>query len=141
MISPISIIFYHSSPLLLFKDQAKMTKKKQTQCVPKSETDKASAVGDKTSVVPSATTTSVVHSQPTAEPSRDRSKQQHEKLKGTASSSNPSAEAKTVRRKTEPVLEESHLPAEKHLVLALRQQTHPQAKAQTHAPPDLNLPS
>ncbi|VVA95585.1 unnamed protein product [Arabis nemorensis] len=115
-------------------DQTKMTKKKHTQCVPKSEpADNDTAVGDKTSVVPSATTTSLVHSQPTADPPRDRSKQQLEKLKGTASSSNPSTEAKKVRRKTDAGLEESRLPAEKHLVLALRQQTQ--------APPDLNLTS
>ncbi|CAH2067715.1 unnamed protein product, partial [Thlaspi arvense] len=113
-------------------DQGKMTKRKQTQLVPKVEAaaypDKASAVGDKTNVVPSSTTTSLGQGQPSA----DRSKQQHEKLKGTTSASNSSAEAKTVRRKTEPGVEESHLSTEKGLVLALRQQTQ--------APPDLNLP-
>ncbi|KFK42129.1 hypothetical protein AALP_AA2G214600 [Arabis alpina] len=103
-------------------DQAKTTKKKQTQCVPKPEaTDKALAVIDKTSVVPSATTTSLVHSQPTADPPCDKSKKKHEKLKGTASFSNPLAEAKTVKRKKDKAgLEESHQPTEKHLVLALK---------------------
>ncbi|ESQ27387.1 hypothetical protein EUTSA_v10018217mg [Eutrema salsugineum] len=118
-------------------DQAKMTKRKQTQLATKSEStthpDKAPAVVDKTGTVPSATTTSVVHSQAIADSSRDKSKQQHGKLKGNSSSSNPSGEAKTVRKKTEQGVE--HQPPEKQLVLALRQQTHP------HAPPDLNLPS
>lgn len=127
------------------KDQTKTTKRKQTQLVQKSEgttyPDKDSGIAVKASVVLSATTTSLVHSQPAADTSRDRSKQQHEKLKGTSSLSNPAAVGKTVRRKTEPGLEESNLPAEKHLVLALRRQTHPQAQAQAQAPLDLNLPS
>ncbi|KAG2324373.1 hypothetical protein Bca52824_007101 [Brassica carinata] len=110
--------------------QGKMTKRKQT--LPKPEgtayPEKASSVGDKTTgvVVPSATTTSLVHTQPTVE----KSKQQHEKLKGSSSSS---AEAKAARRKTEKAVEEFHLSIEKDIVLALKQQTQP--------PPDLNLPS
>ncbi|KAF8103179.1 hypothetical protein N665_0188s0130 [Sinapis alba] len=110
--------------------QGKMTKRKQT--LPKPEgtahPEKGSSVGDKTTgvVVPSATTTSLVTTQPTV----DKSKQQHEKLKGSSSSS---AEAKAARRKTEKSVEESHLSAEKDIVLALKQQTQ--------APPDLNLPS
>ncbi|KAJ0256559.1 Ubinuclein-2 [Hirschfeldia incana] len=113
--------------------QGKMTKRKQT--LPKPEgtafPEKASSVGDKTTgavVVPSATTASLVTTQPTL----DKSKQQHEKLKGSSSSS---AEAKAARRKTEKSVEESHhLSIEKDIVLALKQQ-------QTQAPPDLNLPS
>ncbi|CAN8234240.1 unnamed protein product [Cochlearia groenlandica] len=116
-------------------DQAKMTKRKQTQLAPKPETttnpDKASAVGDNTVIALSATTASLVHRQPTAESSRDKSKQQHEKLTGISSSRDPSAETKTVRKKTEPSLEGSNL--------SLRQHTHPQVR--TQAPLDLNLPS
>ncbi|KAL0826012.1 hypothetical protein Bca101_049689 [Brassica carinata] len=114
-------------------DKGKITKRKQTQVVPKSEgtaayPDKASSSGDKTTgTVPSATTTSVV--QITVDLSRDKSKQQHEKRKGASSST----EAKAGRRKTEKNVEESHLSTEKHLVLAPKQQT------QTQAPPDLNL--
>ncbi|KAF2599498.1 hypothetical protein F2Q68_00009290, partial [Brassica cretica] len=110
-------------------DQGKITKRKQTQVVPKSEgtaayPDKASSSGDKTTgTVPSATTTSVV--QITVDLSRDKSKQQHEKRKGASSST----EAKAGRRKTEKNVEESHLSTEKHLVLAPKQQT------QTQAPP------
>ncbi|XP_033141865.1 ubinuclein-2 isoform X3 [Brassica rapa] len=111
-------------------DQEKITKRKQTQVVPKPEgtaayPDKASSSGDKTTgTVPSATTTSVV--QITVDLSRDKSKQQHEKRKGASSS----MEVKAGRRKTEKNVEESHLSTEKHLVLAPKQQT-----------PDLNLPS
>ncbi|EFH63935.1 hypothetical protein ARALYDRAFT_476896 [Arabidopsis lyrata subsp. lyrata] len=150
-------------------DQTKIAKKKETQLVPKSEgttyPDKASGVGVKASVVLSATTTSLVDCEAAADSSCERSKQQNEKLKGTSSLSNPAAEGKTVRRKTEPAVEETQLPAEKPLVLALKQQTHPQskahkqaqvhpqskahkqaqvheqAKAQTQTPPDLKLPS
>ncbi|KAL0865855.1 hypothetical protein Bca101_044973 [Brassica carinata] len=110
--------------------QGKMTKRKQTLSKPEGTgfPEKASSVGDKTTgaVVPSATTTSLVHTQPTV----DKSKQQHEKLKGSSSSS---AEAKAARRKTEKAVEEFHLSIEKDIVLALKQQTQP--------PPDLNLPS
>ncbi|CAH8356138.1 unnamed protein product [Eruca vesicaria subsp. sativa] len=112
--------------------QGKMTKRKQTLPKPEGTTtypEKASSVGDKTTgvvVVSSATTTSLVHTQPTV----DKSKQQHEKIKGSSSSS---AEAKAARRKTEKTIEESHLPTEKDIVLALKQQKQ--------APPDLNLPS
>ncbi|CAG7893725.1 unnamed protein product [Brassica rapa] len=111
-------------------DQEKITKRKQTQVVPKPEgtaayPDKASSSGDKTTgTVPSATTTSVV--QITVDLSRDKSKQQHEKRKGASSS----MEVKAGRRKTEKNVEESHLSTEKHLVLAPKQKT-----------PDLNLPS
>ncbi|CDY40880.1 BnaCnng09710D [Brassica napus] len=110
-------------------DQGKITKRKQTQVVPKSEgtaayPDKVSSSGDKTTgTVPSATTTSVV--QITVDLSRDKSKQQHEKRKGASSST----EAKAGGRKTEKNVEESHLSTEKHLVLAPKQQT------QTQAPP------
>ncbi|XP_023643094.1 ubinuclein-2 isoform X1 [Capsella rubella] len=112
-------------------DQTKTTNGKQTQLVPKLEgtTYPDKALG----VVLSKPTTSLVQRQP------DKSKQQQEKLKGA--SGNPAAKGKTVRRKKERGLKESHLPAEKPLVLGLKQQTHPQAKAQTQAPPDLNLPS
>jgi len=135
--------------------------------VPKSEgityPDKTSGVEVKASVVLTATTTSLVDCQPAADSSFERSKQQHEKLKRTSSLSNPAAEGKKVRRKTEPALEETHLPAEKPLVLALKRQTHlkskthkqvqvhPQSKAhkqaqvhpkaKTQTPQDLNLPS
>ncbi|XP_010471920.1 PREDICTED: uncharacterized protein LOC104751626 isoform X2 [Camelina sativa] len=106
-------------------DQTKTTNGKHTQLVQKSEgttyPDKASGVGVKASVDLSETTTSLVHSQ------SDNSKQQHEKLKGA--SSNPAANGKTVKRKKKTGKKESHLPAEKHLVLGLKQQTHPQAKA------------
>ncbi|KAF3526242.1 hypothetical protein F2Q69_00050127 [Brassica cretica] len=110
--------------------QGKMTKRKQTLPKPEGTTaypEKAS-VGDKTTgvVVPSATTTSLVTTQPTV----DKSKQQHEKLKGSSSSS---AEAKAARKKTEKAVEVSHLATEKAIVLALKQQTQ--------APPDLNLPN
>ncbi|KAL0702028.1 hypothetical protein Bca4012_058150 [Brassica carinata] len=112
-------------------DQGKMTKRKQTQ--PKAEgtacPDKASGVGDKTTgVVPSATTTSLVHTQPTVDTSRDKSKQKNEKQKGSSSSSNPTGEAKAGKRKKEKSVEESNLPT-------VKQQTRPQA------PLDLNLPS
>ncbi|XP_013592637.1 PREDICTED: ubinuclein-1-like isoform X4 [Brassica oleracea var. oleracea] len=111
--------------------QGKMTKRKQTLPKPEGTTaypEKASSVGDKTTgvVVPSATTTSLDTTQPTV----DKSKQQHEKLKGSSSSS---AEAKAARKKTEKAVEVSHLATEKAIVLALKQQTQ--------APPDLNLPS
>ncbi|XP_056849434.1 ubinuclein-2 isoform X1 [Raphanus sativus] len=112
-------------------DQGKMTKRKQTQLVPKSEgtVPTSSGVGDKTTgVVPSATTTSLVHTQPTADMSRDKSKQKHEKLKGSSSSGNPSGEAKAGKRKKEKSVEESNLPT-------VKQQTRPQT------PLDLNLPS
>ncbi|KAF3517848.1 hypothetical protein DY000_02064161 [Brassica cretica] len=113
-------------------DQGKM-KKKQTQLVQKSESTacpvKASGVGDKTTgVVPSATTTSLVHTQPTVDKSRDKSKQKHEKLKGSSSSSDPSGEAKATKRKKEKNVEDSHPPT-------VKQQIRPQA------PLDLNLPS
>uniref|UniRef100_M4DGQ2 Hpc2-related domain-containing protein n=1 Tax=Brassica campestris TaxID=3711 RepID=M4DGQ2_BRACM len=113
-------------------DQGKM-KKKQTQLVQKSEStacpDKASGVGDKTTgVVPSASTTSLVQTQPTVDKSRDKSKQKHEKLKGSSSSSDPSGEAKATKRKKEKSAEESHIPT-------VKQQIRPQA------PLDLNLPS
>ncbi|KAF8103590.1 hypothetical protein N665_0188s0517 [Sinapis alba] len=118
-------------------DQGKTTKRKQTQLVPKSEgtacPDKAaSGVGDKTTgVVPSATTTSFVHTQPTVDSSREKSKKQHEKLKGSSSSSNPSGgEAKAGKRKKEKSVEESHLPT-------VKQQTRPQAPLDLN----LNLPS
>ncbi|CAH8354733.1 unnamed protein product [Eruca vesicaria subsp. sativa] len=68
------------------------------------------------------------HTQPAMDSSRDKSKQKHEKLKGSSSSSNPSGEAKTARKKKEKSVEESHLPT-------MKQQTRP------HAPLDLNLPS
>ena len=108
-------------------------KKKQTQLVQKSEStacpDKASGVGDKTTgVVPSASTTSLVQTQPTVDKSRDKSKQKHEKLKGSSSSSDPSGEAKATKRKKEKSAEESHIPT-------VKQQIRPQA------PLDLNLPS
>nr|VDD02329.1 unnamed protein product [Brassica rapa] len=118
--------------IFLLKDQGKM-KKKQTQLVQKSEStacpDKASGVGDKTTgVVPSASTTSLVQTQPTVDKSRDKSKQKHEKLKGSSSSSDPSGEAKATKRKKEKSAEESHIPT-------VKQQIRPQA------PLDLNLPS
>ncbi|KAG7590449.1 Hpc2-related domain [Arabidopsis suecica] len=127
--------------------------------------DKASGVGVKASVVLSATTTSLVDCQAASDSSCERSKKKNEKVKGTSSLSNPAAEGKTVRRKTKTALEETQLPVEKPLVLALKKQTHPQskshkqaqvhpqskahkqaqvheqAKTQTQTPPDLNLPS
>ncbi|KAG2254952.1 hypothetical protein Bca52824_085088 [Brassica carinata] len=100
------------------------TKSESTACP-----DKASGVGDKTTgVVPSATTTSLVHTQPTVDKSRDKSKQKHEKLKGSSSSSDPSGEAKAARRKKEKSVEDSHPPT-------VKQQIRPQA------PLDLNLPN
>ncbi|XP_010416668.1 PREDICTED: uncharacterized protein LOC104702508 isoform X3 [Camelina sativa] len=116
-------------------DQTETTNGKHTQPVPSTEGTvypaKASGVGVKASVDLSETIKSLVHSQP------DMSKQQDDKLKGA--SNNPAAKGKTVRRKKKPDRKEPHLPAEKHLVLGLKQQTHPQTKAQ--APPDLNRPS
>lgn len=127
----VSLQYGHLSDLFLLKGQGKMTKRKQTLPKPEGTTaypEKASSVGDKTTgvVVPSATTTSLDTTQPTV----DKSKQQHEKLKGSSSSS---AEAKAARKKTEKAVEVSHLATEKAIVLALKQQTQ--------APPDLNLPS
>lgn len=118
-----SVIIHQS--FFLPQDQGKM-KKKQTQLVQKSE---STACPDKASgVVPSAITTSLVHTQPTVDKSRDKSKQKHEKLKGSSSSSDPSGEAKAARRKKEKSVEDSHPPT-------VKQQIRPQA------PLDLNLPS
>ncbi|KAL0731944.1 hypothetical protein Bca4012_028038 [Brassica carinata] len=110
------------------KDQRKMTKREQTQVIPKPE-GIASSNSKTTGVVTSATTTSSF--QLTVDLSCDKSKQQHGKRKGTSSSSNSSIDAKAGRRKTEKSVEESHL------VLPPKQQT----QIQTQAPLDLNLPS
>ncbi|KAG2313481.1 hypothetical protein Bca52824_025038 [Brassica carinata] len=109
-------------------DQRKMTKREQTQVIPKPE-GIASSNSKTTGVVTSATTTSSF--QLTVDLSCDKSKQQHGKRKGTSSSSNSSIDAKAGRRKTEKSVEESHL------VLPPKQQT----QIQTQAPLDLNLPS
>ncbi|KAL1208009.1 Ubinuclein-1 [Cardamine amara subsp. amara] len=100
--------------------------------------------GEKMTVDPNATSTSMVPSQPTVvDTSRDRSNQQHEKLKGASSSCKPAEETKVVKRKAETVM------AEKQVVLALKKQEHPQTRATSapqnlnisQTPPDLNLPS
>ncbi|KAL0741235.1 hypothetical protein Bca4012_082748 [Brassica carinata] len=68
---------------------------------------KASRVGRKTiGVVPSATTTSLVHSLSTV----NQSKKQHEKLNGSSNSRNSSAEAEAAIRKRQKCNEESDLP-------------------------------
>lgn len=84
--------------------------------------------GEKTAVDPSTTT------HPMVDISRDRSNQQHEKVKGSSRSCNPAEEeTRVVKRKTEPVI------AEKQVVLALKRQEHPQARV-IAAPQNLNIP-
>ncbi|XP_023645079.1 ubinuclein-1 isoform X2 [Capsella rubella] len=128
-------------------DQTKM-KKSRKQLVPKIEwtaqpntesVAQRQQSGEKMTVDPNTTSTSVVTSQTMV----DRSNQQHEKLKGSSSSINPADETRVVKRKTDAIM------AEKQVVLALKKPEHSQTRVIPgtqnlnipQATPDLNLPS
>ncbi|XP_019095425.1 PREDICTED: uncharacterized protein LOC104778812 [Camelina sativa] len=129
-------------------DQTKM-KKSRKQLVTKTEwtaqpnTESVAQrrqSGEKMTVDPNATSTSLVTSQTMV----DRSKQQHEKLKGSLNSCNPPEETRVVKRKTT-----EGIMAEKQVVLALKKPEHPPTRVIpvpqnlniAHTTPDLNLPS
>ncbi|KFK44263.1 hypothetical protein AALP_AA1G235600 [Arabis alpina] len=132
-------------------DQTKM-KKRRKQLVPRTDwtaqPNTGSVVqkqqsGEKMTVDANATSTSLISTQTIADSSRDRSNQQHEKLKGSSSSCNPAEVTRVVKKKVEPVM------AEKQVVLALKRQEHPQTRVIAapqnldiaETPLDLNLPS